>query len=226
VLDELRGKGEHDFDFLYHFAPEVQLTVLSDEKRGEIDCRARIENAGLQLCMYASEAIRAEAICGQIEPIQGWASRLYGERHATPVLKASIRGVAPVSMLSFLVPGNRPIRSHRFKANTSHAIAAAIRDGDYDDIAVMAVEDGDLHFMGFEMRGEFFWLRMEHGNLRRLLAVNAHSFKYAGEAVFEGKEMTPYVQVCFSENGILIESGEQEGKVYVRDLRHRQFQRN
>jgi hypothetical protein len=46
-----------------------------------------------------------------------------------------------------------------------------------------------------------------------------------GETVFESKEVIPYVQAYFWDNGILIELGEHEGKVYVRDLRDRQFQR-
>ena len=226
VLDNLDGRGEHDFDFLYHFAPNAQLTVVSDERHGEIDCRVQIDQAGLQLCMYASEAMQAEAICGQRRPIQGWASRIYGEHHASPVLKASIHANAPVSMMSFLCPGNEPIRSRRFKSNTSRAIAAVMRDGDYDDIAVMAAEDGDLRLIDYVMNGEFFWMRLEQGNLRRLLAVNAHFFSCAGEIVFESEQVIPYVQVCFWENGILIERGEQEGRVYVRDLRDSQFQRN
>ena len=226
VLDELRGRGEHDFDFLYHFASDAQLVVVSDENRGEVDCRARIGRAGLQLCMYASQAVRAEAICGQHEPIQGWASRLYGERCASPVLKASVHGVPPVLMMSFLVPGNDPISSRRFKANTSQTIAAAISDGDYDDIVVTAVQDGELRLTDYTMRGEFFWLRTERGGLRRLFAVNAYSFSYAGETVFESERAVPYVQASFCDKSILIETGEDEGKLYVRDLRHRQFQRN
>jgi hypothetical protein len=225
VLDELRGKGEHDFDFLFHFSPEAQLSVMSDEKRGEIDCHVQIENSALQLCMYASEVIQAEAICGQSEPVQGWASRLYGERRASPVLQARVHGLAPVSMMSFIVPGKDAAYSRRFKANTKNAIAAVIRDGEYDDFVVMAVEDGDLRFMDYAMRGEFFWLRTEQGNLRRLLAVNARSFGWAGESVFESHTVIPYVQAYFWEDGIVIEHGEKEGKVYVRDLRDRQFQR-
>jgi hypothetical protein len=128
-------------------------------------------------------------------------------------------------MLSFVRTGQEPTQSRRFKANTNHTIAAAIRDGEYDDIAVMAVEDGDLRLLDCTMRGEFFWLRLENGNLRRLLAVNANSFSYAGETIFDGPQVIPYIQAYFWEDGIVIERGGNEGKVYVRDLRDRQFQR-
>jgi hypothetical protein len=100
-----------------------------------------------------------------------------------------------------------------------------VRDGDYDDIAVLAIEDGDLHMLDCVMRGEFFWMRMENGNLRRLLATNARFFQYGGETVFDSDQVIPYVQADFWDDGIVIERGEQ-GTVYVRDLRDRQFQRN
>jgi len=226
VLDELHGRGEHDFDFLYHFAPDTDLLIFGDERKGEIDCRATVKDAGLQLFMYGSGPIQAEAVCGQTNPIQGWASCRYGERHPSPVLRASMRRAAQALMMTLLVPGKEPTQSRRFNANTSQAIAAVIRDGGYDDVAVTCAEDGDLQFMDCVMRGEFFWMRMENGNLQRVLAVNAYSFSHGGETVFESKTAIPYVQAYFWENGIVIEKGEHEGKVYVRDLRDRQFQRN
>jgi len=224
VLDAFDGMGEHDFDFFYHFASKAQLAVMSDEKRGEVECRARIEDAGLQLCMFGSDVVSAEVLCGQTNPIQGWASTGYGDRHASPVLKASMRAKAPAAMMSFLVPGKQSVRARRFKANSSHTIAAAIRDGEYDDIAVVAVEDGDMQLLDYSMRGEFFWLRTENTSLHRLLAVNAYSFRYRGETIFESSEMIPYVQAYIWDNGILIERGDDERKVYVRDLRDRQLQ--
>jgi hypothetical protein len=91
---------------------------------------------------------------------------------------------------------------------------------------VLASPDRDLDLMGCVMRGEFFWLRTQGGNLRKLLAVNAYSFSHQGDTVFESADAIPYVQTEFWENGILTERGENEGKVYVRDLRDRQFQRH
>jgi Heparinase II/III-like protein/Heparinase II/III N-terminus len=226
VLDELRGQGEHDFDFLYHFAPNTELLMFGEERKGELDCQARTGDAALQLFMYGSEPIRAEVACGQTSPIQGWASHRYGERHPNPVLRASMRTAAPVSMMTFLMAGKQITQSRRFNGNSKHALAAVIRDGEHDDIAVTCADDGDLHLMDCVMRGEFFWLRMENGNLQRLLAVNAHSFSHAGEKVFDSQTPIPYVQAFFWEDGMVIERGEDEGKVYVRDLRDRQFQRN
>jgi hypothetical protein len=234
ILDELRGTGEHQFDFLYHFGPESTLNIFGDENRGEVDCHGSSGKAGLQLFLYASDSIRADAVCGQQRPIQGWSSERYGERRPSSALRASIRGIAPVSMMSFLIPGKEATVSRRFKANSRQTIAAAVRVGDYDDIVVMAGEDGDLHIMDCAMRGEFFWLRTQNGNLRRLLAANARFFRHAGETVLDSPQAVPYVQAHFWDDGIVIEKGERDsaqqvitnqGKVYVRDLRDRQFQR-
>ena len=137
-------------------------------------------------------------------------------------------------MMSLLIPGKEVTPSRRFKANTRQTIAAAVRVGDYDDIVVMAAEDGDLQLMDCVMCGEFFWLRTENGNLRRVMAANARSFRHAGETVFDSPQVIPYVQAHFWDDGMVIEKGERDsvqqaitnqGKVYVRDLRDRQFQR-
>jgi hypothetical protein len=226
VLDDLRGKGEHNFDFLYHFAPDVELFVFGDERKGDVECRARIKDTALQMFMYGSTSVRAEAVCGQVRPIQGWASRRYGERHPSPVLRASMRAYAPVFMMTLMMPGTSPTQSRRFNGNSSHAIAAVIRNGEFDDIAVSCLEDGDLHLNDCVMRGEFFWMRLQNGDLQRVVAVNAQYFSHGDETVFESRQPIPYVQAYFWENGIVIERGEREGKVYVRDLRDRQFQQN
>jgi hypothetical protein len=219
VLDELRGEGAREFDFLYHFNPDARLAVLSDESSGDIECNAQIHRARLQLFMHASETVRAETV-------QGSASRVYGKWQSCPVLKASVSGTLPVSMVAFLVPGNTAAQVRRVKANSHHAIAASIRHGDYEDVVVTTVERGELRLADFSMSGEFFWLRFEQGVLRRLAAFNANAFSYAGETVFESADRIPWVHACFWDTGILIERGDSEGKMYVRNLRDRQFQRH
>jgi hypothetical protein len=208
VLDGASGPRRHDFEFLYHFAADTQLCVMSDEARAEIDCRAIIGETGLQLLSYATSTIQAEVICGQREPIQGWSSTRYGERHVSPVLSAAIRDVPAAAMISFLVPGNEPVRTQRFKSNTNAALAAAIEQGDYTDVVVMAGQDGDIQFMGYALRGELFWMRFAGANVCRLFAVNAHSFACGSETIFESEQVIPYVQAHFWENGVMIQRGE------------------
>ncbi len=225
VLDDLHGRGEHDFEFLYHLPPAAEITVLGEERHGEADCRVCVNDATLHMFLYASVPFDTEAVCGRTGPIQGWSSARYGQRVPGPVLRVTLRGPAPVGLMSFLMPGDREVASRRFDVGNG-AIAGAIRDGAFDDVALMASPDTEVQLIDCSMRGEFFWMRMRNGVLCQLFAVNAHSFSHAGETVFESAAVIPYVQAYLWEDGMVIERGGQEGKVYVRDLRDRQFQRH
>jgi len=229
VADDLAGKGEHSFDFLFHFAPGAKLFIVGEEQHGEIDCRARLNNqASLYISLFATAPMHAEALCGQISPIQGWASSRYGERKPAPVFKGTVRGFAPVSSLAFVRPGMEPgLKTRRLTVSGGRALSAVVRDGEFEDLCVMAIDRSDeLRLMDFSMTGEFFWMRTQNGVLRQLLAVNASSFAACGEVVFREREPISHMIVHLWDNGMVIERGEEEGKVYVRDLRDRQFQRN
>jgi hypothetical protein len=225
VLDELRGRGEHDFDFFYHFAADAELFAFGDEVKGEVECRARAGEAELQMALYASAAVQTEATCGQTGPIQGWSSHRYGQRKPTPVLRVGMRSSPPAAMMAFLTPGNLA-SSRRIRVTGGPAIAAALCIEEFEDLAVFSIQDAYLHVHDYRMRGEFFWVRTCNGALTTLLAVNASLFSKTGDIVFESDEPISHVLVHFWEDGMVIERGGYEGKVYVRDLRDRQFQRN
>jgi hypothetical protein len=182
--------------------------------------------------MYASRVTQAEALCAQYQPIQGWSSRRYGERKPSPVLRASMRGqisAAPAAMMTLLIPGLEARRSRCLQVRGGHAIAAVLRDGDYEDICVQSLDNAPFQLLEFGFHGEFFWIRTQNGVPVQLLAVNARLFRTSSEVVFESADGIPYVSAHFWENGIVIERAPEgtvhEGKVYVRDLRDRQFQR-
>jgi hypothetical protein len=228
VADELKGHGEHSFDFMYHFAPGAKLFVLGEEQNGEIECRARLNQTGLHMALYATAPMHAEAQCGQISPIQGWTSSRYGERKPAPVFKGTVRGFAPVGAIAFLTAGHgTTLRTRRLVVSGGRGLAAVVRDGRYEDICVTSMDSSaELRLMDFTMAGEFFWLRTENGVLRRLLAVNAQSFQVSGDVIFRENTPISHVMVHAWDNGMVIERGEQEGQVYVRDLRDRQLQNN
>ena len=83
-----------------------------------------------------------------------------------------------------------------------------------------------MRLMNFSMMGELFWVRTINGAVRQLMAVNASSFSIGGETIFQERQPLSHVSVHLWDNGMLIEHGDEEGKLYVRDLRDRQFQRN
>jgi hypothetical protein len=255
VMDDLRGRGRHNFEFFYHFAPETELFVFGDEGRGDVECAARLkgggkaraqEEASLDVFMYGSAAMHAEAVCAQYQPLQGWSSLRYGERTPSPVLRTTMLEHAPAAMMTFLSPASGTRRSHRLQTRGAQAIAALVRQGDFEDIAVQPIEDGRVRLDGYSMQGEFFWIRTQNGVPVQALAVNARSFTLADQTVFESEETIPYMLVHFWDNGtagaeceagdrpqeimqasrtMVIERGGREGEVYVRDFRDLQFQR-
>jgi hypothetical protein len=223
VIDEMRGTGEHEYEVFHHFASGARLLVFGEEAKGEVECQVRDGNSELQISLYASVPVQTDVACGQVGPIQGWSSEQYGKRRPAPVLCTGMRAAAPVGIVSLLRPG-RFMATRRIHAGGS-AIAVAARDADSEDIVVFSIEDAALQILDYKMRGEFFWLRNRKGVPTELLAVNALSFEIAGHAVLECEERRSHVRVHFWEGGMVIEQDGVEGKVYVRDLRDRQFQR-
>jgi hypothetical protein len=137
-------------------------------------------------------------------------------------------------MVSFLRPfslngSSDPagICSRRIEVQGGCAIAAAVSVGEFEDICVQAIDSSStLQVDDMSMCGEVFWLRRQHGVLRQVIAVNASMLTRAGDVLFEEREPVSHVFVHLWENGMVIQRGDEEGNVYVRDLRGREFQRN
>jgi hypothetical protein len=177
--------------------------------------------------MHASGPLQAEATCGEIDPVQGWGSGRYGERKPCPVLSAKLQSVAPASMITILAPNAERPSSHRVDVRGKpNANAVSFCDGDFEDLSVFVPDAAETRIGEYTMRGELFWIRSQEGSLKQIVAINAKAFSIGGETIFENEEPIPYVLVHVWENGLVIERGEHEGKVYVRDLRHGTFQRN
>jgi len=228
LLDELQGRGVHRFDFLYHFAPGAQIVVFGDEGRGDVDCRIACGEAALDLHMYATAPVRAEASCSQLDPIQGWMSRRYGDRRPSPVLTVTLHAPAPAAMMTFLAPerGAALSASARMTAHGGNVVAASFTDHEYVDTCVFSPDGGETRLAEYSMQGEVFWLRTQCGMLKRLTAINAVRFSMGREVIFENGAPMPYAAVYLWDNGMVIERGDPEGRMYVRDLRDRQFQRS
>jgi hypothetical protein len=219
----MQGVGEHDYDVYYHFSSDARLFVFGEEAKGDAECHVRARTAELQMNFFASTPIQTDVSCGQVDPIQGWSSGRYGSKTPAPVLRVGMRAAAPVAMMSFLNPG-KLMTSRRVRTGGA-AIAAAVHDGNSEDIAVLTFDDAMLRVRNFTVRGEFFWLRTSQGLLTEVLAVNALSMDVGGSTIFRYTDRISHVRVHFWDGGMVIEQDGMEGKVYVRDLRDRQFQR-
>jgi len=197
VVDDFRGSGEHTFDFYYHFAPDVEV---SDPERDEAGVLIRAEEAGLLLRLVADRPVTsAEIVRGETARIGGWASRGYGEKKPCSTLRATLTGPTPTAAMTFLVPA--PGAScdpvvRRLAVENGSGIACAYEHNGSEDIAVLSTGDSEMTVADFRMRGEFFWMRLEGGVLKQVLAVRACGLDRGGGNIFRRSEPGPYLGIC------------------------------
>jgi hypothetical protein len=103
VVDDLEGDGEHHIDLQFQFAPlEVQVDpTLWARARGR---------SGTELLVrpFASVALKASVHTGELDPLRGWVSPVYGRREPAPLLVYSTVTTLPLRVLTLLLPSAGP----------------------------------------------------------------------------------------------------------------------
>ena len=202
VVDDFRGSGEHRFDFHYHFASDVEVSGLEQDEVGVL---VRAEQAVLLRLFAVRPVTSAELIHGDTARIGGWVSRGYGEKKPCTTLRATLTGPLPAAAMTFLVPApNGPAREpdgscesvvRRLAVESGSGIACSYEHHGFVDIAVLSTGDSEMAVADFRMRGEFFWLRLEGGVLKQVLAVRACGMDRGGQSIFRRSEPGPYFGV-------------------------------
>ena len=67
-------------------------------------------------------------------------------------------------------------------------IACSYAHHGFEDIAAFSTGDSEMTVADFRMRGEFFWLRLESGVLKHVLAVRARSLDRGNTSIFHRSE--------------------------------------
>ena len=103
VVDDLEGDGEHQIDLQFQFAP---LEVHVDPT---LWARAR-GRTGTELLLrpFASVALKGSVHTGELDPIRGWVSPVYGRREPAPLLVYSTVTTLPLRVLTLLLPSAGP----------------------------------------------------------------------------------------------------------------------
>jgi hypothetical protein len=187
LIDDFRGTGNHQFDFYYHFSPELALAMhVAGGRQCEIVLSAAGETAGLLLHIFPSEALSAAIF-------SGWISRRYGHRQPAPVLQAGGFCPAALKVVTVLFPIHQPASpwaARRIPAG--RALALALRNGVRQDLLILPENGSEARVANFRMAGDLFWLRLEHGALRQALAIRAQTLCEGNAVVFENREPLPY----------------------------------
>ena len=193
VVDDFRGSGEHRFDFHYHLAPGVEISRLERDESGVV---AGAEQAGLLLRLVADRPVAsADLIRGETAPIGGWASRGYGGKRPCCTLRTTITGPAPAAAMTFIMQvldGSCDPVVRRLAMESGSGIACAYEHHGFEDIAVLSTGESEMAVADFRMRGEFFWMRLEGGELKQVLAVRAMGLDRGGRSIFKRSEPGPF----------------------------------
>jgi len=196
VVDDFHGSGEHRFDFHYHLAPDVEAPRLEQDESCVL---VRAEQAGLQLRLVADRPFAsAEIVRGKTDPIGGWASRGYGGKKPCCTLRATLTGPAPAAAMTFITmqapdKGRGPV-VRRLTMEAGSGVACAYAHDGFEDIAVLSTGDSEMAVADFRLRGEFFWMRLEGGEIKQILAIQAMSLDRGGRNIFRRSQPGPYVE--------------------------------
>ncbi len=187
LADDLIGTGNHTYDFWFHFGPAVESPELEQETSG---VTMWSDKPGLYLGLFASGTLRSELLHGLQEPVVGWVSHGYGHKMSSSSLRSTLAGSAPAAALTVLAPvTTRPVvkrLSVEAGEERGNSVACSYQDGGFRDIVVSSDGHSEIGVAGFRMKGEFFWIRTDHGAVRQALAVRASLMSCHGRNLLGG----------------------------------------
>ena len=193
-LSDVQGSSrEHMFDFYFHFPRNAQLSV-QQENDSVLRVNASADSARLQLWMCASAAIKAKTIEGQMDPIQGWVSSIYGQKSPAPTLRLRMQAPAPASGMFIMSPSPSDAAIRGVSVTEGSALACEAEYGDVKDIFVSSFRDHPVDILDFTLRGKFFWLRKTKGRLTRLLGIDCKEVRQRGEVLMHDDAGRPHFE--------------------------------
>ncbi len=129
ILDLLTGQGQHRFDLYFHLMPDARVALDPLSGAAHISYG---DGAGLLIYPATCADSQVEVITGSLDPIQGWVSRLSGEKTPAPTLRYRKVTDAPIMFVTVLYPS---ARIGRAAVNVSPLV---VTDGEdvFDEVAV------------------------------------------------------------------------------------------
>jgi heparinase II/III-like protein len=98
VVDELEGRGRHQVDLRFQFAP------VAVHLGPGLGTRAVSGGRALVVWPFAEAALEARRSHGAQGPIEGWVSAEYGQRRPAPMVVYSATAALPLRIMTLLLP--------------------------------------------------------------------------------------------------------------------------
>jgi hypothetical protein len=181
IVDDFRGAGEHDFEFSFHLGADVVCDTIQRDPRG-FELR---DSGGFLLNLHASSDVGTECLTGSLNPVGGWASRGYGEKHPATSIHSTMRATAPAAAMSIVAPEHSGASPRSSAFENGAVIVCRYSHEASEDIIIYSGTDNPFEIDGFRMEGEFFWLRQRGGSPLQVGAVRARSLSYNGQEIFQ-----------------------------------------
>jgi hypothetical protein len=99
IVDDLSGTADHQVQAHWQFAA-LPVTLEAD---GWARARHPLGH-GLLVRAWARTALSATVVCGDVDPIRGWVSDGYGERHPAPQLVYRLVDRLPTRIITVFIP--------------------------------------------------------------------------------------------------------------------------
>ena len=183
IVDDMIGKGEHDFDLYYHF-PE-KTTVKTDSGNFETIVGYG-DDVFLSITPCGTEDYRMNVIQGSEKPIQGWVSYDYAVKLPAPVLRYSKRASAPVRFTTILNPfkGIKPELDARWIENDVLEITS-----DNSRELVIFSDGSKTKYRDIEFDGELLYVRYDTDmKLKKFFSVETSHVLFGNDVVYNSND--------------------------------------
>jgi hypothetical protein len=164
ISDEIRGTRNHEFEFYFHFAPDVIVR--------QSGCRwEALKEDRKFILQHDAPALEFHLSCGEESPIQGWYSKDYGHHEPAPVLIGKARAATPVCFHWLLMPD--PAEDMEFHGPAQTQSGFTVAAGDWNDTVLFGGSESHKATGGYASNAEVAYLRRDaSGQLMRLILVN------------------------------------------------------
>jgi hypothetical protein len=167
VVDYLDASDFHDYEFLFHLAPDVVVTAMGENSAV---CKSSRNGAQLDVRAFSTEAFSGDQLIGVESPIQGWYSSDHHKKVPSTTLAFRCRSSASICVAWVLRPLPAGAEADPGRASLISDPAATVLEIEIpyqDQIDVISISrepglrrppgDGPVSDIVLSRNGEIYW---------------------------------------------------------------------
>jgi len=191
-IDRFTGAGTHSGEFLFQLAPGLEVEPAG----AAVFAASANAAAGLLIVPAGFEEPCTRVEIATTDALQGWHSDDYGERRPAPTLATTDMLSTPAVRAHVLA--SCPRASHArpvvHSQRLDHGLAITVQRGTTTDLVFCStVGPRPLAAAGATFVGELLHARLEGGDVRRVLAVQAQSLEWNGGVLMRRDETADWM---------------------------------